>query len=322
MTLHQLRIAIAIAKQGSVTKASAELHISQPSVSQQIKLLEQEYGFKLYVKSGKGIEVTQEGQKFIESAAQILLQVDRLAEDCKRISSHQNGGSLRVGGCYFAGATLLPLALVAFKKMHPGVQLVLENEASSAIEELVLKSKLDIALVINPSYDPSLVYEPYRKEKLVAVVSANHPLAQRSKLNKEALSEIPIVFKQGTTVPSIMEQFCNDLRSQGVTTTIALSVETPDAMKAAVKAGMGLGVFFREHVEQDIKRGSLKIINIPEMKFNWKFSTYIIYHKERSLSLYATNFLTLLRQWSHKANGRDASRGVAGDYQPVDQGVF
>ncbi len=306
MTLHQLRIMITIAKHRNVTKASAELHISQPSVSQQIKLLEQEYGIKLYVKNGKGIEVTQEGQKFIESAEQVLLQVDKLEKNC-------NGGSLRVGGCYFAGVTLLPLALMAFKKTHPDVQLVLENDASAPIEELVLKSKVDIALIIKPSYDPSLVYEPYREEKLVAVVSANHPLAQRGELTLTELAEVPIVIKQAKTRPSIMDQFCNELGRHGLTMSTALRVETPDAMKAAVKAGIGLGVFFREHVEHDIKQGGLKVIKIPGLKFDWNFRSYIIFHKKHSLSPHAKEFLNLLRHWPQKDASKPSRRVQEGD---------
>jgi DNA-binding transcriptional LysR family regulator len=317
MTLHQLRIAIAIAAQGSVTKASQELHISQPSVSQQIKLLEQEYGFKLYVKNGKGIEFTPAGQQFIESAAQVLLQVDKLERDFKGISSHPNGGSLRVGGCYFTGVTLLPLALTAFKKMHPDVQLVLENEASAPIEKLVLESKVDIALIINPSYFPSLVYEPYREEKLVAVVSANHPLARRGTLTPKELAELPVVIKQGRKRPNIMDQFCNELGRQGLTISTALRVETPDAMKAAVKAGIGLGVFFREHVERDIKRGTLKVIKIPGVKFNWNFRSYIIYHKKHTLSPHASEFLSLLRQWPQKTDSNASRRVPVGTYQLV-----
>ena len=100
MTLHQLRIVLSIAKHRSITRGSEEHHVSQPSGSQQIRLLEQEYGIKLYVKNGNGIEFTPAGQKFIASAKQILSQVDKLEKECKGILSHPNGNSITVGAAY------------------------------------------------------------------------------------------------------------------------------------------------------------------------------------------------------------------------------
>jgi len=85
MTLHQLRIWIAVAKRQSMTRAADELHIRQPSVTQQIKLLEKEYRVKLYkAHGGRGIELTQVGRVFLNYAKKILLQVDNLERDVRR----------------------------------------------------------------------------------------------------------------------------------------------------------------------------------------------------------------------------------------------
>ncbi len=84
MTLHQLRIWIAVAKRQSMTKAAAELHIKQPSVTQQVKLLEKEYRLKLYeINFGRGIELTQAGKIFLKYAKKTLLQVDKLEKEIR-----------------------------------------------------------------------------------------------------------------------------------------------------------------------------------------------------------------------------------------------
>jgi len=307
VTLHQLRIVLSIAKHRSITKASVEHHISQPSVSQQIKLLEQEYGVKLYVKNGNGIEFTPAGQKFIASAKQILSQVDKLEKDCKERSSHPNGGSLTTGGGYFASVTYLPLVLKAFKKTHPEVQFCLESGATVGIEELVLQSKVDVAVIIKPAFLPGLVCEPYREAKLVGVVSANHPLARREHLTPKELAKVPLIIRHTKSRPSITTDLLRiEMGRQGLPLNIVLECDTPEGVRAAVKSGIGLGFFFQDLVERDIKRGRLKVIEIRGLNFNWTFKTYLIYHKERILSPIAKDFLTLLRRWPRKIGRRNS----------------
>ncbi len=84
MTLHQLKVWIAVAKRLSMTKAAAELHIKQPSVTQQVKLLEKEYRVKLYNVNGRGVELTPAGRLFLKYAKRILSQVDNLEMDVRR----------------------------------------------------------------------------------------------------------------------------------------------------------------------------------------------------------------------------------------------
>ena len=300
---------MAIARHRNVTKAAKELHISQPSVSLQIKVLEKEYGLKLYEKNSKEIQLTQNGQRFIDSAQQILMQVDNLGRESKGIFRPSKTGSLTVGGGFYASVTFLPLVLKAFKKKHPDVRLCLETEATQDIEELVLQSKIDVAVIIKPAFYPTVVYEPYREEELVAVVSADHPLARRRKLAPRELADVLVVTKMAKKHPSLMDQISSELGRQGHTMNIALQCESPAATMAAIKSGMGLGFLFREHVQADIKRGELKAIQIPGI--NMKFKTYIIYPKDRALSLYARDFLTLLRQRPQKSVRSRAKREQA-----------
>jgi len=158
------------------------------------------------------------------------------------------------------------------------------------IEELVLQSKVDVAVIIKPAFHPGLVCEPYREAKLVGVVSANHPLARRE------------VIRRTNTRPSItMDLLRNEMGRQGLPMNIVLECDTPEGARAAVKLGLGLGFFFQELVERNIKRGRLKLIEIRGLNFNWTFKTYLIYHQERILSPIARDFLTLLRRWPRKS---------------------
>src|SRR6266850_2599916 len=111
LTLHQLKIFSSIAKFLNITKASAELHISQPSVSQQVRLLQEEYGAKLYQKNGRGIKLTEEGRLFLKEIEPILAQVDLLK---KKFGTHPQEGSLTMGGSHSPSASFLPLLASLF----------------------------------------------------------------------------------------------------------------------------------------------------------------------------------------------------------------
>lgn len=311
MTLHQLRIATAVAKHLSITKVSQELHISQPAVSLQVRLLEEEYGIRLYEKNGRGIQLTQEGKKFIDSVEQILLRVDNLENEYKGILTAPNHDSLTIGGCYFASENILPVVLKAFKKTHLDAQLFIETKSPALIEDLVLKSKVDIALIVNPSFFPSIAYESYREEKLVAVISTHHPLARRKKLSITELCEVPLVIKHPRRGPGIAGPLFKALERQGIATTIELQCETAMATKAAIKAGLGLGILLGKHVEPDIQRGELKVVKIPQL--NRTIMTYIIYYKERTLAPAAKDFLALLIPRPQKTNGSAPTRRAPQD---------
>ncbi len=310
MTLHQLRIFAAVAKHLNITKASEELHITQPSVSQQLKFLEEECGVKLYTKMSRGIELTERGQLFLNDAEPILLEIERLKEKFKDSPTDGKVGSLTIGGSHAHSTSFLPLLLTVFKETHPEVQLALRTETSRMIEQLVLNSEVEIALLTNPSYSPSLIYEPFRQEELVAFASAKHPLAKRRKLTLEELAQAPLVIKSEKTRKVYRtDEILRQLEKRGFKLNIVLQCESAEAVKSAVKVGAGLGILYRDIVEPDVKRGELKIFKIPESKM--KVDTYIIYPKERALSPHAQDFLTLLRERRKKTQRAKALEQVA-----------
>ena len=147
---------MAVAKYLNFTKAAQELHISQPSVFRQFKLLEQDYGLKLYKKIGRGIELTQTGKLFIRYAKEVLLQVENLDKEFRRSPSVTNGASLKIGGSYGPSVAFLPSLLAAFKRSHSEVHPTLRSGNSRMIERMVLDSEVDIGLVTHPAASSSL----------------------------------------------------------------------------------------------------------------------------------------------------------------------
>jgi len=299
MTLHQLRIFEAVAKHLNITKASEELHITQPSVSQQLKFLEEECGVKLYKKMSRGVELTDRGQLFLKDVEPLLSRVDRLKEQFNDRPTDRKAGPLTIGSSHSQAVSFIPLLLAAFKETHPEVQLALRTGTSRLIEQLVLNSEVELAVITNPSQSPALTCLPYREKNFVAFISPTHPLAKKKELSLAELAQSPLIFKKGrTTHERVWKHLKQVEQERGYKLNVVMHSESTQAVKAAVRTGMGLGILFQDHVEQEIKRGELKRVKIPELKM--KLTSFIVHLRGASLSPHAQDFLTLLCEWSKK----------------------
>src|ERR1043166_2042085 len=152
MTLHQLRIFERVARNLNITEASAALHLSQPTASKQLKLLEEECGVKFLARTHHGVELTREGRSFLEAIVPVLGQLDVVEAGFKANQKTRHTKSLLLGGSPSMSVSLLPQLLMTFRKTHPGFGFVLETDQSAVLERQVLESQLDIAVVANPSY--------------------------------------------------------------------------------------------------------------------------------------------------------------------------
>jgi DNA-binding transcriptional LysR family regulator len=290
MTLHQLKIFSSIAKNLNVTRASAELHISQPSVSQQVKLLQEEYGVTFYRKTPQGVRLTDEGRLFLKEIEPILVQFDRLK---KRCGGHAKVESLTIGGSRSPSASFLPLVASIFKKNHPDTRLTLRTDNSDVVERMVIDSEVEIAVTTNASASPHLVYEPCREEELVFFAPSEHPLAKRKNVRLDDLGKLPLVlFKKGPLHG--FQRILNQIEEKGFNLNVVMYCESSDARKSAIKRGMGLGLSYRDLVEPEVRRKEFKVLRFPGLVM--RSESYIIYHKDKPLSANAEAFLSLLRQ--------------------------
>jgi DNA-binding transcriptional LysR family regulator len=285
MTLHQLKIFQSVGTLLNITKASEILHISQPSVSQQLKLLEEEFGAKFFARLSQGVELTYEGKQFLDAVSPILTQAEFVEKTFKRNPNQPM--LLKIGGSNNVSVGVLPQLLMTFKQSHPLVQFILETNGSSVIERRVLNSEAEIALITNPSYRAEMVYEPYEEMQVVAFCLPTNPVAGKT-LSLRELSQLALVVKTGGRIE-------HALRSQRQTVNIAVRCEASAAVKAAVGLGMGVGVLYRDAVVSRVVNGTLKLIDVPELK-EMGVQSFIIFDKRKPLPPTAAEFLEMLRQ--------------------------
>jgi DNA-binding transcriptional LysR family regulator len=287
MTLHQLKIFECVARHMNITKASHALHISQPSVSQQLKLLEQEFGTQFFVRLNHGVELTAQGKQFIDAVKPVLSQAANVENAFRTQPCFTKTNTLIIGGSHNCSVSVLPKLLLPFKRRHPSVQFILETNESRVIETRLLNSELEIALITNPSHCPEIVYEPYEEMELVAFCLPTNPLVGK-KLSLKQLLEAPIVLKGGGRVQGA-------LMNLGYRMNIALQCETSETVKAAVVMGMGIGILYRNGIAGRLDTGNLRLLNVPELK-EMSVKSSIIYDRRKTLSAVAQEFLQMLRE--------------------------
>jgi LysR family transcriptional regulator, transcriptional activator of the cysJI operon len=291
-TFEQLRIFVRVARLLNVRKAAEDLKISQPSVSRHLKALEGQLGAKLFLKTTAGIQLTEPGRRCLSHAEGILRQLQVLRDEV----SARNGQPKRlsVGATYSASALLMPAAITDFKRNHPEVEVQLSTANRRRIEEMVLASQIEIAVVTGSGVTSTeLVAERFRQQTLVFFGLKNHPFARGGALPLEKIEAVPLVIRENYDGRGTVEQLLKQLRGRGLKLDIALRCDTPDAVKAAVQKRLGIGVVYRDVILPEIHEGKFKIIQFRGIHFVGR--SFIIYNKASSLTQPAVDFLSLLR---------------------------
>ena|SRR5689334_6254970 len=193
MTLHQLRIFSAVAGSLNITKAASELRISQPSVTQQLKLLQEEYGAVFYQRQGRGIRLTDAGKAFLKDIQPILSQVETLKRQFRIRGTDRMSGTLNIAGSHSPSASFLPMLSTVFNDTHPLVGISLKTDTSRGVERLVLGGEAEIGVITNCSGDEALLVEQLGREKLVFFASPKYPWGKKDKLTLAQLLEAPLV---------------------------------------------------------------------------------------------------------------------------------
>jgi LysR family transcriptional regulator, cys regulon transcriptional activator len=242
MKLHQLRYLAAIAQNGlNITAAAEKLHTSQPGVSKQVKLLEDELGFQIFVRDGRNLSrVTPAGQQVIDRAVRILREVQnikRLSDDFK----DEARGALSIGTTHTQARYVLPAVIDRFRQQYPEVRLHLHQGTSEQIAEMAALDRIDFAIATGSQslFEGHALLPCYRWHRDV-VVPKGHPLARHKVPTLKQLAAHPIVtYVFGFSGPSsLMEIFARE----GLVPDVALTARDADVIKTYVRLGLGVGI--------------------------------------------------------------------------------
>jgi DNA-binding transcriptional LysR family regulator len=198
---------------------------------------------------------------------------------------------LRIGGTYSPSAKHLPSALAIFKKVHPDTKITFLTCPKAETEKLLEACKIDIAVIQSPSKSANLVLEPFAVNHLVFFSHPRHPLANKKSLDLLDLNGTAVIIRagRGTT-----EKFVQKLKSRGITLDVSLRCASPDAVKAAVRREMGIGILFHNLVEDELKKREFKELKL-RTPITMVGNSFIVYRKKQPLLPAANEFLGVLR---------------------------
>lgn len=242
MKTHQLRYLTEIAAQGlNFSNAAAALHTSQPGISQQIRLLEEELGVDLFIRNGSRIvEMTEPGRRIVEIAKLVLRQMD----DIKAVASEfteGDKGKLVVAATFTFAHYVLPDVFRRFVELHPKVELALLQGRPAQVAQLVASGEADIAVTARPAKSfPALQLIDYCKLPRTLLVPRKHPLLKVKRVTLKEISAYPLItLDVGSHGQSKMRETFT--RSK-LTPRIALTGVDIDVVKAFVEAGLGIAI--------------------------------------------------------------------------------
>ncbi|HKA10999.1 MAG TPA: LysR family transcriptional regulator [Candidatus Dormibacteraeota bacterium] len=295
LTLHQLRTFRAVAEQLSFSAAAHELSISQPSVSYQVKELEAVLGLPLIDRLGKRVRLTEAGEVLYEYARRTLTLLDEVALVMEQMRGIERG-TLRVGASATVGIYVIPLALGAYKKVHPNLALSLEIGSREMLQERLKRGVLDLAVLSLPIADPNLESTPFMEDELVLVVPAGHPLAERRHLTlRDFTGESFLMREPGSGTRLAVEMAA---RRAGVSLQVGMELGSNGAIKHAVEAGLGVAVLSSHAIELERKGGGLVVVDIEGFPILRPWS--IVHLRRRQLPAAVAQFIEFLREGEWK----------------------
>ena len=290
MKLHQLRYLAAVAQTGlNITAAAEKLHTSQPGVSKQIKLLEDELGFQIFVRDGRNLSrVTPAGQQVIDRAIRILREVQnikRLSDDLK----DEERGTLSIATTHTQARYVLPEVVKSFRERYPEVRLHLHQGTSEQIAEMAALDRIDFAIATGSEglFDGFALLPCYKWHRHV-VVPRNHPLARAKKITLKQLAAHPIItYVFSFTGPSSLHGI---FAKEGLVPNVVLTARDADVIKTYVRLGLGVGIVASMAIESE---GDADLVHIDTSDLFPTHTTWIGFRRGGLLRKYQLDFIQL-----------------------------
>ena len=284
-TLRQLEIFQRVAKHLSFTKAAEELFLSQPAVSGQVKQLEKAVGLALYEQLGRRIHLTEAGKLLHEFSTQLNSDVTEFKREMNNLKG-MDGGLLYVSVAttvnYFA-ANLLS----KFCQQHTRIRLHLDVTNRATLIDQLEKNTTDLVLMGSVPDDLDLVIEPFKDNPLVIIAPPDHPLVGEKNIPLHKLKNDKLLMREvGSGTRISMEKFFLEKKNFRLISTIEMN--SNEAIKQSVEAGLGLGIVSIHTIELEREVGRLKVLDVIDFPIQRKW--HIVHHKGKRLSAAAKLF--------------------------------
>jgi len=281
-TLHQLKVFEATARNSSFTKAAAELYITQPTVSTQVKQLTKAVGLPLFEQIGKRLHLTDAGGALLATCQEIFERLDNFEMTIADLKGTRQG-RLKLGVITTA-KYFIPRLLGSFCQQYPGIDIALEVTNHQKLEERMLNNEDDLYIVSQPTEDIDLCWEPFAENPIVVVARKDHPLAGMPNIPITRLNDEPFIMREtGSGTRQAVQRLFTEHQ---VSVRTRLELGSNEAIKQAIAGGLGISALSKHTLISDA--GELTILDIQEFPIprHW----YVSYLAGKQLSIIAEAF--------------------------------
>ncbi len=287
-SLRQLRVFETVARRLSYTRAAEELHLSQPAVSMQVRQLEEEIGLPLFERLGKTVSLTEAGREVFEYSrciSQTLRDLEEVIASIKGVGTGRLSIAVASTVNYFA-----PRLLAHFHLRYPGIQLELDIANRERLVRLLDVNSVDLVLMGQPPEEVDVEAEVFLDNPLVIVAPADHPLAAASRIPLAALAdEVFIMREPGSGTRQALERH---FAEHGIQARQGMQMTRNEAVKQAVRSGLGLSVVSLHTIELEVETGRLVILDVEGFPLlrHW----FLVYRRGKRLSPAAHAFRDMI----------------------------
>jgi DNA-binding transcriptional LysR family regulator len=284
LELAHLRSLIGIAELANFRKAGEQLHLSPPAVFDQIRLLEQHTRQKLYERAGRKLVLTEAGALLLSYARRILQEHDEALTALEELSGNQRG-LLRFGCGPHISVAVVPHLLRAFLAKHPGIEVRLITGNDPSLFDHLHSGRVDLLLMNLPVDDNALEQIGLWRYELVFIAAPGHI--------PDDLSQQPfILYQRAFLIEEAIRRFCVEV---GFEPKVVMQNDQADSIKELVKLGLGVSLLPLWSVSEDVSRGTLRIIRLPDRHL---FSeTGLIYRKSAHVSAAIRALVEVAHGW-------------------------
>lgn len=291
--IRQFQVFLAVWENRSFSRAAQEVYLTQPSVSGHIRALEETLGVRLFDRSGKDVTPTSAGEVLYPFARQIL-RLNLQAEREIAMFLGQEKGSLDLGGSNVPGQYILPGVIGRFKAERPNIKVILRISDTATIVASVANGELELGLVGAVVPKKGISFEPCFHDDMILVVPPGHRFADRGQVSIDDITSEPFVLREkGSGTRLTMERA---LRAAGNLQISDLQIVTEmgsaEAIRQAVRAGLGCSIISRRVVTDDLEHGLLYASVLEGVQLARQF--HLIWHNQRTLSPLALAFRNFL----------------------------
>ncbi|MCM5703380.1 LysR family transcriptional regulator [Larsenimonas salina] len=276
ITLRQLSVFVAVARSGSVSAAARKLGLSQSATSQALTEFERQLGVSVAERLGRRLELNAVGQRLLARAERLLDEVDQFESEAQEPDGPLSG-ELRLSASATVGSYLMPRIIGEFTARYPDVRLDLKLRNTFDVIESVRKFEADLGLIEGICNQRELISVPWQEDRLVIVAAPTHPLALQGTVTEQELAKADWVLREeGSGTRAVFEAAIHERLER---LNIRLELGQHEAIKQAVRAGLGLGCLSELAVEEELASGSLVELNLEGLSLKRHF--YMVWHASR-----------------------------------------